>query len=457
MTRRAAAALLVVLVATACRAPETFSRASSAAPVPRKTVIWLDTTGLDQATATQLQRVGVDQLVVPLGTVNLAGGSPVLRLEPIAPVAGPIPVAVSLQVNGVGGDLDPGAASQVWRAISAEMGETTPAEIILDLPEVVPRVSEFLARLSDQAGVPVVPILTLEQLRSEAAVKAATVARLCVVPMYGSGHPSVRGVGELATLSLDERLAPLASTGVRVRPAVSLRPLTVPETEGWGDDLRALTEPANATVSTSSVLDRTFVLSQPMEWSGRQWRPGESVAVRWFDASRLDSALREMNRLILPELGGWDLIPLPPEGNRLGMGREALIRYLGGEGPRPDLRVSADNERNRLIVSLTNPSPYASAVSSGGNWVEVSVESGSLIAEGVGSFDRLVLGSMEEGEWKPKFLGAPTAVRFYETYLGSGEELQAGSIRLSPGDVNYRVVWNFVLSSGEVITGELEK
>jgi len=446
---------MAVLVVAGCRAPAPYSRAGSVAPIPRKTVVWLDEQGLDEATASQLQRVGVDQLVVPLGTVNLASGRPVLRLEPIAPVAGSIPVAVSLLVVGVRTDLDDSAASDVWRAVSAEMGEMTPAEIVLDLPKLVPGVSEFLARLSEEAGVPVVPVLTAEQLRSPEAVRAAAEARVCVVPVHGTRHPSVRGVGELATLPLGEKLAPLASTGVRVRPAVSLRPLTVPEIAGWGDDLDPLTDPENATVSTSSVLDRTFVANQAVEWSGRQWQPGESVAIRWFDTARLDAALTEMNRLVLPELGGWDLIPLPPEGNRLGMGREALIRYLGGEGPRPELRITVEYKRPRITVGLTNPSPFASAVSTVSNWVEVSVESGSLIAEGVGSFDRLVLGSMEDGEWRPKFLGAPTAVRFYETYMAPGKELQTGSIRLSPRDARYRVTWHFVLSSGEELTGEL--
>jgi hypothetical protein len=448
---------MLMVAAVGCDSRGPVSRAGAVSPIPRRTVVWLDEQGVDETTAAQLQRAGVDELVVPRGTVNLAGGSPVLNLIQAPPVAGSIPVAISLRVQGLRPNLEKTVAADVWRAIAAEMGEATPAEIVLDMPDVAPGVADFLDRLSKEAGVPVVPVLTAEQIRSPEAVRAAAVARVCVIPVFGTGHASVRGIGEMAALSLVEKLEPLAAEGVRIRLAISLQPLTVPELSGWGEDLNPLSEPETATVSTSSVLDRSFVFNQPVEWSGRQWQPGETVAVRWLDVSRLHGAFGEMNRLILPELGGWDLVPLPPEGRRLGMGREALIRYLGGEGPHPEVALGAERNGSRITVSLANTSPFTSAVSAVGNWVEFTVDAGSLIAEGRGSFDRLVLGTKAGGQWRPRFFGAPTAVRFHELYLGPGEELQTGSIRLSPRNAEYRVSWHIVLSSGEEFTGALQR
>ena len=41
-------------------------------------------------------------------------------------------------------------------------------------------------------------------------------------------------------------------------------------------------------MSTTSTLDRTFRFENPASWSGRNWKKGDSVAVRWIDAARLN-------------------------------------------------------------------------------------------------------------------------------------------------------------------------
>jgi hypothetical protein len=94
-------------------------------------------------------------------------------------------------------------------------------------------------------------------------------------------------------------------------------------------------------------------------------------------------------------------------------------------------------------------------VSGVGNWLEVSVVSGSLVAESRGSFDRLVLGSVEGDQWNPRYLGAPSAARYSEIYLAPGEQLNTGPVRLSSRRAQVRVRWQLLLSSGEVLTGSL--
>jgi hypothetical protein len=417
----------------------------------------LDARGLDAVTAERLRLAGVDELVVERGTVNLAGEVPVFRMVPAPPVAGSIPVALALRVEDVRENLAEEMASAVWRAIAAELGGETPVEVVLDLPEVTAGLDDFVGALSNIAGVPVVPVLSPQQLRAPEAVRAVSVARSCVVPIAGTGHPSLRGVADLPTLPIAEKLAPLTATGARVRLAVGLRPVTAPALSQWGDDINPLTEPQNATVSTSSTLDRTFDINRTLEWSGRLWSADETIAVRWLDASRLHTLLAEAGRLILPELAGWDLVPFPPEAGGLGFSREALIRYLEGEGPNPEVKVSVESGGTQVSVILDNPGPFGSAVSGVGNWLEVSVVSGSLVAESRGTFDRLVLGSVDDGRWNPQYLGAPTAARYSEVYLAPGEELNTGPIRLSSRRAQVRVRWQLLLSSGEVRTGSLTR
>jgi hypothetical protein len=315
-------------------------------------------------------------------------------------------------------------------------------------------VADFVGSLSAESGVPVIPVLSISQLREREAIRTARKARACVVPAYGTHHSSVRGVGLLATQSLVERLEPLVETGVRVRLGVSLHPVSDPELDVWGDDLNPLSEPENATVKTSSVLDRTFLLGRSLEWSGRTWRNGESIALSWMDASRLDAALGEMDRLVLPELAGWDLIRLPPEDGGLGVTRESIVRYLGGEGPGPAPEVSVERSRSTVTVTLRNPSPFPSAVSGVGNWIQLSVDAASVVVQDRGQFDRTVLGSLRNGEWQPRYVGVANAVRFFENYLAPGEEIVTGGVRLSSSKAKYKVSWQVALASGENVVGE---
>jgi hypothetical protein len=378
-----------------------------------------------------LQRVGVDRVVVRRGSVDLAGQAPVLRIDATGAVGGAIPVGIALQVRGVRPGLDHAAAEAVWRAVEAELGGITPAELILDLPVLTEGLDLFVKNLAEVSGLPIVPVLGFEQLQLEEGRRVARAARSCLVPAFGTDGADIRGVGELDPLPLDKKLEPLVGSGVSVRFAIVLRPRTEPPLGGPGEHLNALTEGQATTVSTSSTLDRTFVFEKELEWSGRNWQPGDSVAVRWMDASKLNAALREVHALALPEVGGWDLIPLPAEAEDLGLGREGLIRYLGGEGS----------------------SSFSSALSSFGNWVEIAVDAGRLVADDPGTFDRVAVGSVRGGGWRQGGVDAVDAVRFTEVLLAGGERLTSGQVRLPTSRSKVSVRWQIVLSDGREITG----
>jgi hypothetical protein len=173
--------------------------------------------------------------------------------------------------------------------------------------------------------------------------------------------------------------------------------------------------------------------------------------------SRLHAAFAEIDRVILPDVIGWDLVPLPPPGRRLGIGEEALLRYLGGEGPEPDLRVEVRRSGRSVEVAVTNPSPFASAVSSVGNWIEVSVTQGSLLVDGRGEFDSVELGNLRRGQWQPERRATANAARFEETFVAPFEEIETGKIRLSVSRAQVRVRWHLLLSSGQEVTGRVSQ
>jgi hypothetical protein len=425
------------------------------APTPRRLVVWLGAEGLDAETAERMRAAGVDEVVVRRGSMNLAGRVPVLRFDPMPPVEGAIPVGIALEVQGMREDLDRAAAEAVWRAIDAELEGSVPAEVILDVPRLTKDLGEFVTSMTEVSGVPVVPLLSFEQIQQEDGLRSAAGERICVVPAFGTDGADLRGVGELDPLPLWKKLEPLAGTGVRVRLAVVLTPRTEPALEGPGDDLDPLT--GVATMSTTSTLDRTFTFERTASWSGRSWKKGDSVAVRWVDAARLNAALTDMHHLVLPEVAGWDLVALPPEDRFLGLGRESLLRYLEGEGPAPDVEVDVERDGQILRVALDNPGPFVTAVSNHGNWVQVSVDEGWVRARDRGSFDGLRIGNVQGDDWREGDFNQYNGARFTEVYLGPGEHIMSGWVRLPSSRSTVHVSWNLTLSDGSVVAGEVDR
>jgi hypothetical protein len=177
--------------------------------------------------------------------------------------------------------------------------------------------------------------------------------------------------------------------------------------------------------------------------------------VRWVDASRLNFALTEMHRLVLPEVAGWDLVALPPEDRALGLGREGLLRYLEGEGPAPDVEVDVERDGQILRVTLDNPGPFVTTVTNHGNWVQVTVAEGWLRARDRGSFDGLRLGNVQGDDWREGDVDRFNGARFTEAYLGPGERVESGWVRLPSSRSQVTVRWNLTLSDGSQATGEV--
>ena len=439
-----------------CGRPDHEAEGHQVAPVPRRTVVWLAADGLDSATATRLAEAGVDELVVTRGAVLLSGAAPVVRLRDAPPVEGPIPTAVALEVRGLGGAVAEDTAAAVWAALEVDFGDQLPAELILDLPELGDRAHDLVAGLAAESGLAVVPILSVSQLATDEGRAVVAAAHGCIVPVFGTTGTGLRGVDELDTQKLADRLAPIAELGARVRLAAALRPRSEPPVGGWAEDVDPLTVADNAEIKRTSSLDRSFLLTQTLSWGGRAWQPGETVAVTWVDTAKLRAFLAESQRMILPELVGWDLVSLPPPGPNLGLDRDELITFFEGEGPEPSVEVRLHRSGRTVDVELANDSVFRSAVTGFGNWVQVELGAGSMVATSRGDFDRIILGTVAGGQWQPGPAGAPDAVRFVETYLAPGESLRTGSVRLPSSRSEVTVRWQVQLSDGSAVSGVVE-
>jgi hypothetical protein len=441
-----------VVLAVGCGSPAADS-VDRLTPRLRKTVVWVGE-AIDEDSSASLKRAGVDLLVVRWGSVDLTTGSPVIKINSAPEIAGEIPVSAALRVESGSAELKQEAASALWRGLEPIIGDTT-AEIVLDVPTLSPGIPDFIRALDQVSGLPVVPILTVNQIRTSNGMATAIAAGTIIVPLYGPGAVGLRGVSELKTKPLAERLGPLAATSVRVRAGIVLTPRTEPQLTEMGDGLDVLCENGHVEINTSSKLDRAFIFRKPIDWNGRRWQAGDIFELRWMDAIRMNSALRELNTIGCPEVAGWDLVTLPSSGGSLGIDRRALLAYQEGKGPEPKLEVELERQGRTLRVAVVNTGPFTSVVSGHGNWLEVALKSGYLVAKNAGSFDRIVVGKKVGNRWRPGIGSGVNAVRYSETFLGPNEVLKTGSIRLPSSRSKVTVRWSIKLSDGTTVSGQM--
>ncbi len=422
--------------------------------IPRRTVVWVDGDGADLMTVSELKRAGVDELAVHRGKVELGEGVPVLRTVPSPPLAGELPTAAVFTVVPELAAVDPAAADAVWRALARDLRSgVSPVELLVELPRAAERLDEFVSRLANVSGLPVTPVLATSQLADPLAMAVARRAGNCLVMALGQTS-RWRKDAQPVVGRLREALAPLAAAGVGVRVGVVIAPEAQPPLQGWGEDLDALTEPANAEILPSPTLERAFRLRRALSWGGRDWQAGQTVALSWTDVAELDAALGEASRLTMPVPVGWDLLWLPPADEAaLGLSRDALLAYLDGQGPAPSLSVSVERSGKSLRVVVENRSPFPSALSRYANWVEVDARDTALVTEDRGDFDGIVLGNTRSGEFKRTSGSGITAVRLLENYVAPGEKLRSGRIRLAGRRVAPAVRWHLQLSDGREVSG----
>jgi hypothetical protein len=435
-------------------APPVTDAPEGSSPQLRQLVAWIDQP-VDEELAIRMAGIGVDRVVVRRGRIDVRSGSPVLRMSAASRVPDTMDIGHWYFVTADETALSDEIGAIVWHTIASSL-ERLPSEVLLEFSTVPAGAGDFIRRLADQSGIPVILVIPTSQLKNPQVVEAARKADGAVVPVAGASDADLRGLSEDRSEPLSERLVALGLNGVPIRAAIGLRSFTSPTLSTWGEDLNLLTETGLGEVSTVTDLDRKFTVQRALDWSGLELKAGDVVEVRWMDAARLDATLREVDRLKVPNVTGWDLLPFPPPGDEaLGISREALFSYFEGHGPAPELIAEVRRSGRTLRVTLTNESPFGTAVSAFGNQLEVRIGSGQLVATDRGEFDRVALGTVNQGEWKSAVGGDVNAVRFLENYIGPGESIVSGAVRLPDWRTSYVVQWRVVLSTGEEVVSDV--
>lgn len=425
--------------------------------VPRRTVIWIDQTGADQMTVTELKKAGVDELVVPRGSVELGSEVPVVRAEASPSLGDGIPTAALLTLLPSGEQVDPDSADAVWQTLAREFSTTSPpVEILAEIPRTAKELPKLMARLAEISGLPVVPVLAPSQLGDPIAIEAAHRTGSCVVVALGQVNLWRQGTTPVVG-PLRDAFAPLAEAGVKVRTGIVISPESDPKIDGWPAAVNPLTEPETAEILPGSTLGRSFRILRPVEWSGREWSAGQTISLAWTDAAELNAAIAEASRLTLPVSVGWDLLWLPPErDSTLGLGQSTLLAYLDGNGPEPRVSIKTQRSGSILRVTAENTSAFGSAVSRFGNWIEVDGGDRALVAEDRGDFDGIVVGTTTGGGFQRTSGGSITAVHLLENFIAPGESLRSGRIRLAARNAEVTIRWHIQLSDGREITGTVD-
>ncbi len=424
--------------------------------MPRRTAIWIDQAVADQMTVTDLQKAGVDELVVRRGSVELGSEVPVVRAEAPPSLGDGLPTAALLKLLPSGDRVDPDSADAVWQTLAREFSTNSPpVEILAEIPHTAEGLPRLMARLADLSGLPVVPVLAPSQLGDPIAIEAARRAGSCVVVALGQVNLWRRGTTAVVG-PLRDAFAPLAAAGVKVRTGVVISPESDPKIDGWPAAINPLTEPETAEILSGATLGRSFRILRPVEWSGREWSAGQIISLAWTDAAELDAALGESSRLTLPVCVGWDLLWLPPESDSaLGLGQSTLLAYLDGNGPEPELSIKTERSGSILRLAVENTSAFGSAVSRFGNWIEVDGGERALVAEDRGDFDGIVVGTTTGGSFQRTSGSSLTAVHLLENCIAPGESLRSGRIRLAARNAKVTIRWHIQLSDGREITGTL--
>jgi hypothetical protein len=105
-------------------------------------------------------------------------------------------------------------------------------------------------------------------------------------------------------------------------------------------------------------------------------------------------------------------------------------------------------------VRLINRSPFPTAVSRFGNWIQVTVAEGWVSARDSGGFERKALGTQRDGRFEEGDLERVNAVRFFEVYVAPGEEILSGRVQVPSRGSRVEVSWSFTLSDGSKVVGQ---
>lgn len=381
--------------------------------------------------------LGVDALVMPLGTVTLGDRRSDLELAPggtMAALAG-WRVAGLVWVEGEGeavGDAESFLAQAAPARRGLPGGGTGLVVAARRFWSGLPRFAMAVARAGREPVELVLPAAVLaERLPAQGWPGVLPVA-------VAFGNPEALG-WPFATIHDDlAALDSLAERGVSYATAIVVRPLAEPD-PGGSASLAALASARVATYRPGPRGDE-FALKRAVEWGNSTLPAGAAVTVQVVQTSRFH---RDLRLLLRPQRGGlvgWDTVGLPRSSPALGMSFEAFVDYFRGGTPEPRPVLQGSWSGSFLELAVINDSPHASAVATTGNWVEVRFAGGQVADVEAGEFSGYEFGRVAGESWTATVSGSANAVRLFLTYLGPEARLGGGRIRFAirPREVSAR-------------------
>jgi hypothetical protein len=413
--------------------------------------VWLLGGVPDAVTVGVLRAAGVQGFCLPAGKVEI--GDSMARFQADLPS----------NLSALSGTT---VSAVVWVEGDLRRGGD-PARFVVQLGAVEGRLpgsgSLILVAKSFGGGLPEFAMGVAEKLRRpvELALPAAALAAHLPVGGWRGVQPLAVAFGNPPALGLpastvqDDRLALEAvdSRGVPYRVAIVVAPLTTPAPGPGGGSLAMLTRAGVSAYRPGSRGD-VFVLQRSLDWGGVLLAPKVQVEVEAFDTARFDRDLAQTLRPVRPGLEGWDTVGLPSPEPAIGLSREAFVDYLRGGGPSPRPVIETSWVGNKLLLTLSNPTPHGSAVSSTGNWLQLNVLPGQVADARVGEFDGLEFGRLEGGVLRSTVLREAAILRFYVSYLAPQARIGGASVSFLGRASELRCRWGVRLGDGREVTGE---
>ncbi len=375
-----------------------------------------------------VRELGVDALVMPLGTVTLADRRSDLELVPggvTTGLAGWRAVAL-VWVEGAG-EAAGDAESFLAQAAPARRGLSGGGVgLVLAARRYWPGLPRFAMAVA-RAGRETVELALPATLLAERLPAQGWPGVVPVAVAFGNpeavGWPFATIHDDLAALDA------IAERSDAYGAAIVVRPLAEPD-PGGGASLAALASARVATYRPGTRGD-VFSLKRPAEWGTSTLPGGATVRVQVVQTSRFHRDLRLLLRPQRGALVGWDTVGLPRSSPSLGMSFEAFVDYFRGGAPEPRPLLQGSWSGASLELAVINDSPHASAVATTGNWVEVRFAGGQVADVEPGEFSGLEFGRVAGDAWTATVSGSANAVRLFLNYLGPEARLGGARIRFA--------------------------
>jgi len=431
--------------------------AGMAGEAPRRLThrVWLLGGIPDEGTLTALRAVGVTGLVLPVGRVEVSERSSKFTLSQLPDLSGLAgwPVTSLVWVEGSGKAAgDPG--SFATQLTPVQRSGTGSGGLVLVARVFFPGLAGFAAGVAARLGQPVELALPAQDLAQHLPAGGWPRVRPLAVA-FGNpgalGFPSTTLQDDLTALdTLDGAMVPY-------RAAVVVAPTAEPP-PGPGGATLALLANGETAAFDPGARGSIFKLRKAVDWGGVPLAVGQSVKVEIVDTASYHRDLGLVLRPVRPLLEGWDTIGLPGAEPTLGMSRAAFLAYLRGETPYPRPRVEADWPSPTTVrVTLTNPTPQASALATTGNWLELRFEGTEVRDVQLGAFAGMEYGKVgADGSWHLTVARDASAIRLFLTLVPPQARVSGALVAFLSRPREVRARWHVRLGDGTDVGGPLE-